>query len=44
MRYTNFSLAQNIGQSSGVIRFGEYELDPKRGVLSRKGMPLKIQP
>jgi DNA-binding winged helix-turn-helix (wHTH) protein/Tol biopolymer transport system component len=30
--------------SSGVLRFGEYELDPKRGVLSRKGIPLKIQP
>jgi Tol biopolymer transport system component/DNA-binding winged helix-turn-helix (wHTH) protein len=28
----------------GTIRFGEYELDPKRGVLSRRGVPLKIQP
>jgi TolB-like protein/DNA-binding winged helix-turn-helix (wHTH) protein/Flp pilus assembly protein TadD len=27
-----------------AIRFGDYELDPKRGVLSRKGVPLKIQP
>ena len=30
--------------SGGVIRFGDYELDPKRGVLSRAGFPLKIQP
>jgi Tol biopolymer transport system component/DNA-binding winged helix-turn-helix (wHTH) protein len=30
--------------SGGVIRFGEYDLDPKRGVLSRGGIPLKIQP
>ena len=30
--------------SDGVFRFGEYELDPKRGVLSRGGVPLKIQP
>jgi Tol biopolymer transport system component/DNA-binding winged helix-turn-helix (wHTH) protein len=30
--------------SGGVIRFGEYELDPKRGVLSRGRVPLKIQP
>ncbi len=30
--------------SSGVIRFGEYELDPRHGVLSLKGLPLKIQP
>lgn len=28
----------------GVIRFGGYELDPKRGVLSRGTVPLKIQP
>jgi eukaryotic-like serine/threonine-protein kinase len=31
-------------ESTGAIRFGEYELDPKRGVLSRGGVPLKIQP
>jgi DNA-binding winged helix-turn-helix (wHTH) protein/Tol biopolymer transport system component len=30
--------------SGGVIRFGSYELDPKRGVLSRGAVPLKIQP
>jgi DNA-binding winged helix-turn-helix (wHTH) protein/Tol biopolymer transport system component len=30
--------------SDGIFRFGEYELDPKRGVLSRGGVPLKIQP
>ena len=30
--------------SGGVIRFGDYELDPKRGVLSRGTVPLKIQP
>jgi eukaryotic-like serine/threonine-protein kinase len=30
--------------SDGVFRFGEYELDPKRGVLSRGDVPLKIQP
>jgi Tol biopolymer transport system component/DNA-binding winged helix-turn-helix (wHTH) protein len=30
--------------SGGVIRFGGYELDPRRGVLSRGGFPLKIQP
>ncbi len=27
-----------------ILRFGGYELDPKRGVLSRGGVPLKIQP
>lgn len=38
-------LEENHRESSGgVVRFGEYELDPKRGVLSRHGMPLKIQP
>lgn len=31
-------------ESTGALRFGDYELDPRRGVLSRKGMPLKIQP
>jgi eukaryotic-like serine/threonine-protein kinase len=31
-------------ESTGAIRFGEYELDPKRAVLSRGGVPLKIQP
>jgi len=36
--------ANHRESSSGIIRFGEYELDPKRGVLSRRGMPLKIQP
>jgi DNA-binding winged helix-turn-helix (wHTH) protein/Tol biopolymer transport system component len=35
---------ENHRESGGVIRFGEYELDPKRGVLSRRGRPLKIQP
>ena len=30
--------------SGGVVRFGGYELDPRRGVLSRGGFPLKIQP
>jgi DNA-binding winged helix-turn-helix (wHTH) protein len=30
--------------SGGVIRFGGYELDPRRGVLSRGGFPVKIQP
>jgi DNA-binding winged helix-turn-helix (wHTH) protein/Tol biopolymer transport system component len=36
--------ANHRESSGGVIRFGEYELDPKRGVLSRHGMTLKIQP
>jgi eukaryotic-like serine/threonine-protein kinase len=31
-------------EATGAIRFGEYELDPKRAVLSRGGVPLKIQP
>jgi Tol biopolymer transport system component/DNA-binding winged helix-turn-helix (wHTH) protein len=36
---------ENHRESSGaVIRFGGYELDPRRGVLSRGGFPLKIQP
>jgi Tol biopolymer transport system component/DNA-binding winged helix-turn-helix (wHTH) protein len=30
--------------SGGILRFGGYELDPRRGVLSRGGVPLKIQP
>src|SRR3984957_12907599 len=30
--------------SDGIFRFGEYELDPKRAVLSRGGVPLKMQP
>ncbi len=30
--------------SGGILRFGGYELDPRRGVLSRRGVPLKIQP
>jgi Tol biopolymer transport system component/DNA-binding winged helix-turn-helix (wHTH) protein len=28
----------------GTVRFGDYELDPRRGVLMRGGVPLKIQP
>jgi TolB-like protein/DNA-binding winged helix-turn-helix (wHTH) protein/predicted Zn-dependent protease len=27
-----------------AVRFGDYELDPKRGVLSRNGTALKLQP
>lgn len=27
-----------------AVRFGDYELDPKRGVLSRNGIALKLQP
>jgi TolB-like protein/DNA-binding winged helix-turn-helix (wHTH) protein/cytochrome c-type biogenesis protein CcmH/NrfG len=27
-----------------AVRFGDYELDPKRGVLSRNGITLKLQP
>lgn len=27
-----------------AVRFGPYELDPRRGLLSRKGHPLKLQP
>jgi TolB-like protein/DNA-binding winged helix-turn-helix (wHTH) protein len=29
---------------SSAVRFGDYELDPRRGVLSRNGVPLKLQP
>jgi eukaryotic-like serine/threonine-protein kinase len=29
---------------NGIFRFGEYELDSKRGALSRGAVPLKIQP
>src|SRR5258708_28984806 len=36
--------ANHRESSGGVIRFGDYELDPRRGVLSRGGVPLKIQP
>jgi Tol biopolymer transport system component/DNA-binding winged helix-turn-helix (wHTH) protein len=36
--------ANHRESSGGVIRFGGYELDPKRGVLSRGAVPLKIQP
>jgi DNA-binding winged helix-turn-helix (wHTH) protein len=36
--------ANHRESSSSVIRFGGYELDPKRGVLSRGAVPLKIQP
>ncbi|MEO7030626.1 MAG: winged helix-turn-helix domain-containing protein [Acidobacteriaceae bacterium] len=32
------------GEPSAAFRFGEYELDPRRGVLSRKGIELKLQP
>ena len=34
----------NQRESTSLLRFGEYELDPTRGVLSRGGRPLKIQP
>jgi Tol biopolymer transport system component/DNA-binding winged helix-turn-helix (wHTH) protein len=34
----------NQRESTGLLRFGEYELDPRRGVLSHGGLPLKIQP
>jgi TolB-like protein/DNA-binding winged helix-turn-helix (wHTH) protein len=34
----------NQQDSSSAIRFGDYELNPKRGVLSRKGIALKLQP
>jgi TolB-like protein/DNA-binding winged helix-turn-helix (wHTH) protein len=37
-------LEANQRELTSAIRFGDYELDPKRGVLSRKGVPLKIQP
>jgi Tol biopolymer transport system component/DNA-binding winged helix-turn-helix (wHTH) protein len=36
--------ANHRESSGGLIRFGGYELDPKRGVLSRGTVPLKIQP
>src|ERR1700748_1506452 len=36
--------ANHRESSSGVIRCGGYELDPRRGVLSRGGYPVKIQP
>ncbi|WP_433972312.1 winged helix-turn-helix domain-containing tetratricopeptide repeat protein [Tunturiibacter lichenicola] len=29
---------------SSAVRFGDYELDPRRGVLSRNGVALKLQP
>jgi TolB-like protein/DNA-binding winged helix-turn-helix (wHTH) protein len=29
---------------TSAIRFGDYELDPNRGVLSQNGVPLKLQP
>jgi TolB-like protein/DNA-binding winged helix-turn-helix (wHTH) protein len=29
---------------SSAVRFGDYELDPRRGVLSRNGVVLKLQP
>jgi TolB-like protein/DNA-binding winged helix-turn-helix (wHTH) protein len=34
----------NQQDSSSAIRFGDYELNPKRGVLSRNGVALKLQP
>src|ERR1700735_4422226 len=34
----------NQRDSSSAIRFGDYELNPRRGVLSRKGVALKLQP
>jgi TolB-like protein/DNA-binding winged helix-turn-helix (wHTH) protein len=37
-------LEANQRELTSVIRFGDYELDPNRGVLSRKGVPLKLQP
>ena len=36
--------ASHRESSGGVVRFGDYELDPRRGRLSRGGVPLKIQP
>ena len=36
--------ANHRESSGGVLRFGEYELDPRRGVLSRGGSALKVQP
>jgi Tol biopolymer transport system component/DNA-binding winged helix-turn-helix (wHTH) protein len=32
------------GELSSAVRFGDYELDPKRSVLSRNGIALKLQP
>ena len=37
-------LEANQRELTSAIRFGDYELDPNRGVLSRKGVPLKLQP
>jgi TolB-like protein/DNA-binding winged helix-turn-helix (wHTH) protein/Tfp pilus assembly protein PilF len=37
-------LEANQRELTSVIRFGDYELDPNRGVLSRKGVSLKLQP
>jgi TolB-like protein/DNA-binding winged helix-turn-helix (wHTH) protein/Flp pilus assembly protein TadD len=37
-------LEANQRELSSLTRFGDYELDPKRGVLSHKGAPLKLQP
>jgi TolB-like protein/DNA-binding winged helix-turn-helix (wHTH) protein len=34
----------NQQDSTSAIRFGDYELNPRRGVLSRKGIALKLQP
>jgi DNA-binding winged helix-turn-helix (wHTH) protein len=37
-------LEANQRELVSAIRFGDYELDPNRGVLSHKGVPLKLQP
>jgi TolB-like protein/DNA-binding winged helix-turn-helix (wHTH) protein/cytochrome c-type biogenesis protein CcmH/NrfG len=37
-------LEANQRELTSAIRFGDYELDPNRGVLSHKGVPLKLQP
>jgi Tol biopolymer transport system component/DNA-binding winged helix-turn-helix (wHTH) protein len=43
--YNRAPMFQNKqGELSSVVRFGDYELDPKRSVLSRNGIALKLQP
>ncbi|WP_158944132.1 winged helix-turn-helix domain-containing protein [Granulicella sp. S190] len=37
-------LEANQHELMSAIRFGDYELDPRRGVLSYQGTPLKLQP
>ncbi len=37
-------LEANQRELTSAVRFGDYELDPNRGVLSHKGVPLKLQP